>query len=515
MAQVLKGNADAGIGRLRALAKDDTTSQAGLALFGALVRTGRTDAALAAADDLRARMPGRPLPWMLRAQIEIEQRKFQQARHTFEQAAAKDASFFPAIKALAGLDLAEGKGTAGLQRLQSFTNRNPRDVDAAIAVVEMERRTGTEPVKLRPELEKLIQSFPGDVGPRLALASLLLEMKQAPAALGVAQSGVTAFPNDGRMFEMLGLTHQAVGESQQAQAALRRAISLQPNVAMLYWRLAAVQFAAKDYGSAQQSLESALQIAPRLLDAQVALSKVLVARRQHDGALKVAREVQAQRPDEAIGYLMQSDIFALKRDYTAAIGPLRTALERMPSAELAMRLHAMELRAGKPLDAQRVAADWSHSHPDDTDFSLYLATAAADSGRFDEAKTLYRQILAKSPDQAAANNNLALLLIRDKNPQALVLARKAQDLQPNDPAKMDTLARALEAAGQLPQALEWERKAVAAGFDTAANRLTLARLLVGTGAHREARAELDKLAALGSRFDRQAEVAVLLKQLST
>ncbi len=138
---------------------------------------------------------------------------------------------------------------------------------------------------------------------------------------------------------------------------------------------------------------------------------------------------------------------------------------------------------------------------------------AMDRKDYAAAEARYRQVLMLLPDNALALNNVAWLMVQLKEPGALPLAEKANQLLPNQPGILDTLATVLAAEGKPDQALAWQKKAVAVAPDVPGYRLNLARLLIATGDRTQAKAELEKLAALGGRFADQAEVDQLLKTL--
>ncbi|NLZ42017.1 MAG: tetratricopeptide repeat protein, partial [Comamonadaceae bacterium] len=100
-------------------------------------------------------------------------------------------------------------------------------------------------------------------------------------------------------------------------------------------------------------------------------------------------------------------------------------------------------------------------------------------------------------------------LLQQAKPGALPLAEQATKLMPGEPAFMDTMSRALAAENRPSEALDWARKAVDKAPDRPEYRLQLARLLIAGGQREKARAELDRLAALGGRFGEQAEVTRL------
>ena len=112
-----------------------------------------------------------------------------------------------------------------------------------------------------------------------------------------------------------------------------------------------------------------------------------------------------------------------------------------------------------------------------------------------------------------ALNNLAMVRLQRKQPGARALAERAVATAPQNPALLDTLAQAQAAEGQLDTALATQRSAVAAAPQTPALRLNLARILLQAGERAKAKAELDRLAALGDGFSQQADVRQLLQTL--
>ena len=100
-------------------------------------------------------------------------------------------------------------------------------------------------------------------------------------------------------------------------------------------------------------------------------------------------------------------------------------------------------------------------------------------------------------DNPTAVNNLAWVLWAQKKPGALEGAERANQLAPNQPVFMDTLAMILAEQGQLPRALELQKRAVALKPDAGGMRLALAKLLAKAGNKSEARAVA--LAAMAGR----------------
>jgi Flp pilus assembly protein TadD len=206
-------------------------------------------------------------------------------------------------------------------------------------------------------------------------------------------------------------------------------------------------------------------------------------------------------------------VHASQRAFDPAIASMRGALERGKTTENAMRLHAMYAIAGRNADADRFAAAWTKEQPKDARFVFHLGSMAMDKKDYAAAEARYRQVLALTPDQPLALNNIAWVMTQQRKPGAVAYAERAQKLLPDQASVMDTLAAALAAEDQLPKAIEWQRMAVAKAPGNPSYQLTLAKLLIKSGDKTAARGQLEQLGKLGDKFAAQAEVTQLLGSL--
>ena len=191
----------------------------------------------------------------------------------------------------------------------------------------------------------------------------------------------------------------------------------------------------------------------------------------------------------------------------------RAALQRRSVSEVAIKLHVVLNAAGKPAEADRVAADWVGQHPKDAAFRFYLGDVATRKRDFAAAETHYRAVLSMQASNALAMNNIAWLMHKQAKPGALEMAEKANALLPNRAPILDTMASIQATSGKLPDAVTTQRKAVASAPNDPKLKLSLARYLIQAGKKSEARDELDALARLGDKFEPQSEVATLMKTL--
>jgi Flp pilus assembly protein TadD len=214
-----------------------------------------------------------------------------------------------------------------------------------------------------------------------------------------------------------------------------------------------------------------------------------------------------------VGFVLEGDIANARKDWDAAARAYRTALQQGSAPDIATRLHAVLVAAGKGAEAQKFAATWQKDHPKDAVFLAYLGEQALAQKDYAAAEKTYEAALALQPNSVLVLNNLAWVKGQLKKDGALELAEKANNLAPNQPAMMDTLAMLLADKGDFKRAIEVQAKALELQPTNAGLRLNLARIYIKSGDKPRARGELEALDKLGDGFAGRAEVLAMLKAL--
>ena len=512
LSRLAKGKDPAAIAELRAIAAADKGSTADLALINMLVRQNDPAGALKAVDALAAKLPGDALPDQLRGRLALQRKDTAAARQAFEAALVKNADYLPALAGLAALDIADKQPTAAKARFEALLKRNPKHAGALMALAEIGARSGDKPEQTTALLTRATVADPLDARSRLLLADLHLEAGQLKQAMDVAQAGVAALPDNADLLDRLGRAQLASGQAQQAITTFGKLAALAPKSALPQLRLADAHSANKNRTAVAAAVRRAAELAPDSLLVQQAQVNLALQDDKPEQALTVARKVQAQRPDDAAGFSMEGDIELRRRNWDAAATALRKSVARKLPGDSAQRLHGALTAGKKTADAEKLAAEWRKSHPDDLAFVLHLGDSALASGNLAQAEALYAEVLARQPDLVVAMNNQAYVLALQKKPGAVALAEKALQKAPKSPAVMDTLAYTLATDQKLPRAIEVQAQAVAAAPASPQFRLQLAKLHLQAGDKPSARTELQTLAKLGTAYPRQAEVSELLKQ---
>jgi putative PEP-CTERM system TPR-repeat lipoprotein len=514
LTRVAKGEADAGFAELEQISAADTGISADMALIASHLRRGEIDQGLKAIDSLEKKQPDNPLPHEMRGRLLLAKRDVAGARKSFERALALKSTYFPAVAGLAALDVNDKKPEEAAKRFEALVAADPQNVQAYLALAGLKMRAGAPNEEVAALINKAVAAGPGEVSARAALVELHLRAKDPRKAIAAAQDAVAAMPERPELLDLLGQAQQANGEFNQALASYEKQVKLQPTLPRPLLRMAEINVAAKRPDAAVLNLRNALALKADLVEAQRGLIMLNLQSGKDKDALALAHEVQKQRPKEAVGFMLEGDVASSQKSWDKAATAYRAGLKLAPEAgQLAVKLHGVLQAGGNKAEGDRFATAWVKDHPKDYGFQMHLAETALARNELEGASTRFRNLLAVMPENPAVLNNLAWVAGKLKAPDAVPLAEKANQLAPNQPAFMDTLAMLLLDKGDTARALELLNKAVELQPQAYGIRLNQARVLIKAGKKTEARRVLEDLTALGDKFPARAEIDKLAQQL--
>lgn len=514
MSRASTGDPLAAMRELQALSERSKESFADEALFASHLKRGELDAALAALDVMSKKRPGVAEHLELRGRVLLAKRDFAGARLVFERAYAADPGLFGALSSLVSLDLYEKQPTKAVERLKAVIAARPQDALAMLALAEIRVSAGAPPEEVKQLLADAVKASPGSSEPRLAQISYALKKRLYKEALTFAQDALAAMPGDAQVLDAAGLAQLQAGNTEQALSTFRRLAGALGNSAGPYLRMARAYSSSGDAEKAEVSINKALELEPDSPQAQAALAELLESFGKKRNALEYVRRLKQAKPNRAYLHAIEAGLLVKAKDPEAALTTIREGLAKTQDSDLARRQYSLLVEMKRGSEADKFASNWMKQNPQDAAFEYLMSVQEISKGDYGSAQARLMRVVARYPSNTLALNNLAWVMVQNgKAKDALRYAQRAVQLAPETAALLDTLATVLAADKQIAQALEVQKRAVDMVPEDPMLRLGLGRLALQAGDKTLARAELDRLKALGPKFAGQAEVAKLLQGL--
>ena len=185
---------------------------------------------------------------------------------------------------------------------------------------------------------------------------------------------------------------------------------------------------------ALQLLEPALKSGKNRASVVLAYYTILSKRGESARCQKLATESLKDNPQNAHLWAILGSSQAMQKDYDAAVGSLRKAVELHPEGKQSRVILANVLeRAERLAEAEQVVRDGLSIEPDSSSLQQVLVRVLERAGKLDEAEKVYRDCLKKSPEDAVVHFSLATFLARHRpeaKQEALELAEKSLSLMP-------------------------------------------------------------------------------------
>lgn len=514
MSRASTGDPLAAMRELQSLSERTKESYADEALFASHFKRGEFDAALAALDVMSKKRPGVAEHLEMRGRVLLAKRDFAAARTMFEKAYAADAGLFGALSSLVSLDLYEKQPAKAVERLKAVIAARPQDALAMLALAEIRVSAGAPPEEVKQLLADAVKASPGSSEPRLAQISYALNKRLYKEALAYAEEALAAMPGDAQVLDAAGLAQLQAGNTEQALSSFRRLAGALGNSASPYLRMASAYTLSGDTEKAEVSINKALELEPDNPQAQAALAELLSSFGKKRNALEYVRRLKQAKPNRAYLHAIEAALLVNAKDTEAALATLREGLAKTQDSDLARRQYSLLVELKRGAEAEKFASSWIKQYPQDAAFEYLIAVQDIAKGAYGSAQARLLRVVARYPSNTLALNNLAWVMVQNgKAKDALMYAQRAVQLAPEAAALLDTLATVLAADKQITQALEVQKRAVEMVPEEPMLRLGLSRLALQAGDKTLARAELDRLKALGPKFGGQAEVAKLMQGL--
>ncbi len=353
---------------------------------------------------------------------------------------------------LGRLDLLQGNANAARENFQTALKKKPDDATSAtsLALIELAAQHGDEALALLSEFRKHNAT---SIEPRILEAQVLLSRGKIDEAEKLARENVAMASSNASALAGLARVLSVKGLHAEALDTFDRALHVQPNSVPLRFQMAVEQSVAGHVDDAIRTAREALKrdanYAPAMqLDGVLSVAKgdLSTASRYVEILTKTADDQSATH--ELIGVLRNA-----QRRFDDAAGAFHKAGELNPQPRYAIGEYQARVR-GKLGSPEQPLAQFLAKHPNESTVRIMLAQAQQQRGDRAGAARSYEQVLSNQPRNPIALNNLAWMHHEDGKADAVDLARRAHEADPNTPAIADTYAWILVGAGRVNEALQ-------------------------------------------------------------
>ncbi len=328
--------------------------------------------------------------------------------------------YFPALEKLVDLDLLDKQYAAAADRVTQAMGKYPKAPEPWLlsAKIHLEQSMGY----VSEELDK----NPGAVRPKIKLSQVpaaQADVSQAEAAL---KKAIELNPDVRIAYLMLAQLYVASDKQQQALDRLNGYLAKTNDVVALML-VGMIHDESKNYPAARDAYERLLKVNPRFSPALNNLAYLCFARfGQLDKAYELAEQAHQLQPADPYSADTLGWILYQKGEYTRCLGFFQESAAKLPA---------------------------------DTEIQFHLGMAHYMMGEEEPARLALELAIQPGkdfPEKAEAPRRLALLALDAKTANAAVLADLEQWLQktPNDPVALSRLGAIQERDGALDKAVQ-------------------------------------------------------------
>jgi tetratricopeptide (TPR) repeat protein len=370
-----------------------------------------------------------------------QQKDYKNAIAAFRQAIAMDKDNLDAMRGLAQNLSNDNQIDAALDEYRTIQDADPQDATAAMRVAEIYRRQGKfdlamENLKkanvLAPDLleipynEALILEGQGKYEEAAAVLQKLVARPLPPDARAGDKSNRALF------LERLGNIYREAGRPLLSLETFRKIIDLGGDEAARGYQDVIDSYREqKQWNDATRTAQEAVKKLPEDKGLKLALAQQMADSGKADESIQLAKSVFKGGPDDRDSYIMLSQIYM--------------RLKRWKDSEDAIA------------QAEKLAA-----RPEEKEYIRFLQGSIYErQKKYEQAEQAFRQVLQQNPSNTMALNYLGYMLADRNNhlEEALILVKKALDLDPQNYNYIDSLGWVYFKLGNYDQAEESLRRA--------------------------------------------------------
>lgn len=406
-------------------------------------------------------------------------REYEHAREQYEaaiKAFPKDKNLYQ--KRLVELYATENRAPDANELLSTILKESPKDTDAIAMRAALQLTTGNrEQINMAAnDLQALVTKMPQNHLLRYNLARALVAKGDVEAARIQLEDAIKVRPDFiaarellGRIYlntgdpakalkaadEIIALDHNnlpghlmrssaliGIGDKDKARQELELITKSFPQNTDARYQVGMLAYQDKDYKRAEQMFTELYKKNPRDFRGLAGLTETLAAEGHLTEVVKMWEDASKTEPDRRDLKMAVANVYVRSQRFDEAIKIYQSLLEKEPkSPSMLIHLAETERLKGDLNQAIDGFRRCSQAAPSNTQCLIQLGLLMEATGKRDQAKPIYEQILRLQPDFPVALNNLAYIKAEEgvDLDQALAMAQHAMQKEPNSPQIADTL----------------------------------------------------------------------------
>lgn len=294
----------------------------------------------------------------------------------------------------------------------------------------------------RLQLEEAIKIRSDFIMARELLARIYLAKGDSGKALKEADGILALDKNNLQAHLTRSSALLGVGDKEKARQELDLITRAYPQNAEARYQVGFLAYQDRDFKKAEQIFGDMYKKNPNDSRGLAGVTESLVAENRMADAIKTTQEAIVREPQRRDLKQVLAKYYVRSERYDEAISIYQTLLQQDPrSPDLLFQLAETQRRKGDLNMAVDSFRRCSQAAPADTTCLTQLGLILDGTGKREQAKPIYEQILKIQPDNPVALNNLAFIKAEEgvDLDQALTMSQRARQKMPNAPEVSDTL----------------------------------------------------------------------------
>jgi len=380
-----------------------------------------------------------------------------------------------------------------------------RDAWYALARIEQSRR----PLQALATYQVILDRFGPDWNVYLQMADLHNRLGQHGASARALEQMAMLDPGNQALKKSLAEAYARAEEYDQALATFQELNELDPSNLEYVAEIAGIYLIQKNYDAATRRFEEILSGDSVAIEIKLRIGEIYFSQLEQDSMLvpqarSVFTQIRDTHPEDWRAYWFLGAIGAITHDDTASIQNFRrvtelaswnadawvylssvflgnnnfqematvleSALEVLPDDfRVNFFLGVAYSRLGRDADAVRVLERARSIDPENVDALSQLALVYDGMGRYAESDSLYELAIGVDPENDLVLNNYGYSLAERgvRLEEALEMASRAIEAQPENPSYLDTIGWIFFRLGRYREAERYVREAIEKGEDNA------------------------------------------------